>query len=591
MRTAKRTLVLYLLCAVPNVPYVVPEAAAQDAQANTLPPPGDTIEVFDDRVELHVAEVPLATVLRMLSVQGKRNIVATPAVTGTVTADLYNVSFSEALKAILTANDCEHVLRDGCIYVYTADEMAAIVAEQIPLGTQVFMLNYVQAADAMAVLEPLLSENGKITKSAASESGLQSNSKTVGGDTLSGNDFLVVYDYPDNLARIADVLAQIDVRPRQVLVEATILRARLTEDNALGIDFTLLAGVDLEVLGATSRGIGDLLLGQLPTDRLERFNANATTRFTDNVPDGGLTLGIIKDQVAVFIRALEQITDTSVLANPKVLTLNKQIGNVIVGRRDGYITTTVTETQAIQKVEFLETGTQLTFRPFIGTDGYIRMELHPEDSVGGLTAAQLPFEQTTEVTTNVIVRDGHTILIGGLFREVTSESRSQLPFFGDLPHIGDLFRSRSDSLDREEVIILLTVHIVHDDEIYAEESLDQLRNIERARVSLRHGMMWHGRERLAQSYYRRAVKFFGQGDTDRASWNVQMCLHNYPRFLSAIKLKEEIEQARNWEEDGTIGRDAVYELIRRENGIDSRVLGRPVQPFEPAEPASTDSGQ
>jgi len=285
--------------------------------------------------------------------------------------------------------------------------------------------------------------------------------------------------------------------------------------------------------------------------------------------------GIIKDHVGIFIRALEQITDTSVLANPKVLALNKQIGNIIVGRRDGYITTTVTETQAIQKVEFLETGTQLTFRPFIGTDGYVRMELHPEDSVGGLTAAQLPFEQTTEVTTNVIVRDGHTILIGGLFREVTSESRSQLPFLGDIPHIGDLFRSRSDSLDREEVIILLTVHIVSNDEVYAEESLEYLRGIERTRVGLRRGMMWHGRERLAQSYYRKAVDYFERGDNDRALWNVQMCLHNYPRFLSAIKLKDEIEQTRDWEDDATIGRDFVYQLIRRAKGIDGRVRAIP----------------
>src|SRR5690606_22979737 len=96
-------------------------------------------------------------------------------------------------------------------------------------------------------------------------------------------------------------------------------------------------------------------------------------------------------------------------------------------------TTTVTQTSSIQNVEFLETGTQLRFRPYIGDDGYVRIEVHPEDSTGGLTAANLPFEQTTEVTTNIIVRDGHTILIGGLFREVTSASRSQVPLVGNVP--------------------------------------------------------------------------------------------------------------------------------------------------------------
>ena len=570
MPKAQRTAGLLILCNAVVLSLVPAEAGGQDQGANPSLPGDDTVRVTDDTVELHAADMPLATVLRLLSVQSKRNIIATPAVTGTVTADLYDVKFDEALKAVLTANNCDYQVREGFIYVYTKEELADIAAQEAPIAVQVFTLDYIKAADALPVVEPLLSENGKITKSADAATGLESRAESAGGDDLAANDFLVVYDHPQNLTRIAEVIEQIDVRPRQVLVEATILRARLTDDNALGIDFTLLAGVDLELLGASSRGIQDLILGSLPADRFEKFNANATTMFTDNVPDGGLTLGIIKDQVGVFIRALEQITDTSVLANPKVLTLNKQLGNVIVGRRDGYITTTVTETQAIQKVEFLETGTQLSFRPFIKSDGYVILELHPEDSVGGLTAAQLPFEQTTEVTTNVIVRDGHTILIGGLFREVTSESRSQVPFLGDIPKIGDLFRSRSDSLDREEVIILLTVHIIKDDQRYAEQGRRQLQDMERSRVGLRRGMMWHGRERLAQSYYRKAVDYLELGDNDRASWNVRMALHNYPRFKSAINLKEEIEQTRDWEDDTTIGRDFIYDLIRGEGEFDDR---------------------
>ena len=135
--------------------------------------------------------------------------------------------------------------------------------------------------------------------------------------------------------------------------------------------------MDLELLGSTSTAVQNVTVGDLPTARLEKFNSNVTTDLTSNVPQGGLHIGILKDQIAVFVRALEQVTDTVVLANPKVLALNKQKGQVIVGRRDGYITTTVTETQAIQTVEFLETGTQMIFRPFIGEDGYVRMELPP----------------------------------------------------------------------------------------------------------------------------------------------------------------------------------------------------------------------
>ncbi len=359
-----------------------------------------------------------------------------------------------------------------------------------------------------------------------------------------------------------------------------ILRAELKDENALGIDFSLVGGVDLENLGATSRGITDITLGLLPQDRFERFNSNVSTDFAGDVPDGGITVGIIKDQVAVFLRALEQVTDTTVLANPKVLALNKQKGQVIVGRRDGFMTTTVTETQAIQTVDFLETGTQLIFRPFISDDGFIRMELHPEDSVGFVNAQGLPSEQTTEVTTNVIARDGDTILIGGLFREVTSETRRQVPWLGSLPGVGSLFRSRNDATTREEVIILLTVHIVKDHAAYAAASQQAYGNVERVRVGLRQGLMWHGRERIARRQYGKALDAFSAGDPDQALWHLNMALHNNGMHVAAMQLKERILQERAWEEDGSAGRTFLYRLMAEERGDVRPALGRPGPPFE-----------
>ena len=383
------------------------------------------------------------------------------------------------------------------------------------------------------------------------------------------------------IERVEAVLKEIDVRPKQVLIEATILRAELQDDNELGIDFSIVGGVDLELLGATSNGIQDLTLGPLPEDRLENFNAAAQTEFSNNVSPGGLSIGIIKDQVGIFIRALEAITDTTVLANPKVLALNKQKGQVIVGRRDGYLTTTVTETQSIQTVEFLETGTQLIFRPFIGNDGFVRVELHPEDSVGFVNAQGLPSEQTTEVTTNVIVEDGHTVLIGGLFREVSTDGRSQVPLIGNIPGIGKLFQSRVDSTAREEVIILLTIHIVKDHAKYARESMEQLENIERMRVGIRNGMMWHGRERLSRDYYRKALECYDKGDERMALWNLRLALHNDPRFLPAIELKDKLTGQRAWDDDGSGVRSFLRRLVAREHGAILPPHGRPAPPFTP----------
>ena len=542
--------------------------------------------------ELHVAELPLYTVLRMLSVESRRNIIASPQVGGTVTANLYDVTFEETLDAVLVANGAGYRSVGNFIYVYTNEELSAMALAAQPLVTRVFPLNYITAADAESYIKPILGDDGSVASSPPPEIGLTSDAEKAGGNSNASQDFIVVRARRNESEEIARILKQIDVRPKQVLIEATILRAQLTEDNALGIDFSLMGGVDLATLGASSNGLTDVALGLLPQERFERFNAIATTGFTSDVPGGGISIGIIKDKVGVFLRALEAVTDTVVLANPKILALNKQKAQIIVGRRDGYLTTTVTETQAIQTVEFLETGTQLVIRPFIGDDGWIRVELHPEDSVGFVNAQGLPSEQTTEVTTNVIVRDGETILIGGLFREVTTDARKQIPGLGNLPVIGPLFRSRSDATAREEVIILLTIKIVKDEDAYAAASREQYEAVERIRVGIRQGLMWHGRERIAQGQYRKALEAFTAGEKSKALYHVNMALHANGRMVPAIELKELIVGERAWDEDGTGGRGFLYRVISRELGYSRPFFGRPSEtidrPREPEDSAPAD---
>ena len=552
------------------------------------------------RVEIHVQDVPLATVLQLLSLQSRKNIVASPKVQGRVTASLFEVTFDEALTAVLLANNAGHRTSGNFVYVYTKDELADIdaAANRRPT-TRVFRLNYVSAADAKAYLLDLLGEDGLVTTSAAPETGLASSNSSAGGQTSAAQDFILVTARPEKLAEAARLLEQIDVRPRQVLVEATILRAELTDDNAMGIDFSLVGGVDLELLGATSNGLASINLGQLPTERFEQFNALASTNFVKDVPGGGITVGIVKDNVAVFVRALEQFTDTTVLANPKVLALNKQKGQVIVGRRDGFLTTTVTETQAVQSVEFLETGTQLIFRPFVADDGYVRVELHPEDSVGFVNAQGLPSEQTTEVTTNVLIRDGETILIGGLFREVTTDARSQIPGLGSLPWVGTLFRSKEDSTAREEVIILLTIHVIKDQYKYVASSTEHWERIERMRAGLRKGLMWSGRDRLAERHYQKALEALTAHDPDKALWHARLALHNNGRMAAAIELRDKLTRSTTWDEDGSIAREFIHRLIAEERGYHGPLMGRPAPPFdvpasaqEPkeAQPAEDDRG-
>jgi type II secretory pathway component HofQ len=232
---------------------------------------------------------------------------------------------------------------------------------------------------------------------------------------------------------------------------------------------------------------------------------------------------------------------------------------VHVGSEQGYRTAITTETATADNVKFLETGTKLNFRPFIGEGGNIRLEIQPEDSSGSVNSQGLPNKAVTQVTSNVMVKDGHTIVIGGLFREATTRTRSQIPGLGSLPLIGGLFGRQSDNTVREEVIILLTPHLIQDDDAYSELSKEEARAAERIRVGMRKGMMWFGRERLAEGHYKSAVKDYEHGKNGSALWHLNAALALNPKLSEALDLKARIQGRDMTDVDGS----SIHEFVSR----------------------------
>lgn len=512
------------------------------------------------KIDLHVRNMDVVTALIQLRRLERRNIVIAPNVSGTVSLDLYNVSFEEALDAILRSANLVAHQEGSFIYVCSSTEAAERVAPRRAVVSKVFRLSYANAEEVMKLLQPLLSREGKLSATIAAQEGIPANKESSGGNDYAAADMVVAVDYPENIERMETVVASVDVRPRQVLIEATILAASLMDDNSMGIDFTALCGIDFSAITATSTGGQQVTLGDLPPEQFDSSTTSVRTGFTAGLPEGGLRIGYLKNGIGVFIQALEQVTDTVVLANPKVMVLNKQRGEVMVGRRDGYRTTITTETTTIQNVEFLETGTKLVFRPFIGSDGYIRLEVHPEDSTGGLTEAGLPFEETAEVTTNIVVKDGTTVVIGGLFRDNTRIKRGQVPLLGEIPGIGALFRRSQDESLKQEVIILLTPHVV-DDPVQDNVGRELLAETERIRVGIRKGLQWYGRDRLAQAWYRAAEGSLRAGHPRRALLAANLALSLQPTFLNAIKLREEVLQKDLTEPAGSAIKDLVLRRL------------------------------
>ena len=491
-------------------------------------------------VEIHVNDANLVEVLRMLSLQSQKNIIASKDVHGTITANLYDVTVREALDAILHANGYAYREKGNFIYVYTAKEIAEIEKSERQMKTEIFRVFYTPAANAATMIKPVLSKNGgEVAVTTPAKVGISSAPTGGGGNDHAADEVLVVTDYPENIDAARKILDEIDRRPQQILLEATILRATLNEDNALGVDFNILGGVDFSSFSSNQGQINGAQAAELGDSRVHSVGTGNS--FSSAVPQG-FKVGVVSSSVSVFVSALEQITDTTIMANPKVLALNRQQGEVFVGNEDGYYTTVTTETTTSQSVESLKTGTRLIFRPFIASDGFIRMEVHPEDSNGQVNANGLPSKSTTEVTSNVMVKDGHTIIIGGLFRETSVSGRNQVPFFGNIPIAGLLFKNQRDRTVREEVIILLTPHIIKDDASFSRLSEEELKRTEALRVGVRKGMMPWGRERLAEGWYEAARKELAKPNPDRslARWHLDAATNLNPKFIEAIELKQQL---------------------------------------------------
>ena len=532
--------------------------------------------------------------LRVLRSMYKKNIVPSPKVEGPITITrLYDVTFEEAMEAIL-GYEFKYEVDGNFVRVYTAEEYKMVKEDTSRMIYKVFTLYYITSQEAVNLIAPVLSNNHKISSSTPAEKGISAGSLSASaggtssargssgsaagnGDSMALNDTIVIYDYPENIIEAEKVIKALDIRPKQVLVEATILSATLTEGAKLGVDLNFMAGVSLTGTAATETVTAGDTVGQIGAAATSAMGQLGTGIATGTpietsgfaaIGGSGLRLGITTGDVAAFITALETVTDVTVIANPKILAVNKQEGSVLIGRNLGYRQTSSLSSAGNEiegEVKFLPTGTQLVFRPYIGNDGYIRMEIYPKDSVAELDSDGVPQETTTQLKTNIIVKDGQTIVIGGLFRDVVSTSRNQVPLLGDLPLIGALFRSTSDSSRREEVIIMLTTHIIDNPEDMPANA--RAEDISRKRAGAKDSLQWLSRTKLAEDNYERAIEFYLSGHGSMALHQLNTALELRPTYLEAIRLKEKIVAEAEPGEVANIKRNMIEAVEAEECNI------------------------
>ncbi len=500
----------------------------------------------DQTITINVVDTELSSVLELFAVNTQKNIVASPRVSGLVTANFFDVSWREALDAILTVNGFVWDEQGDFIFVYTREEFAEIEARTRQTQSRTFELDYLSAIDAESFITPLLSDDGEASARGDVAPGFEASASSGGADEYAYTARLVVNDYEENLDRIAETLSELDTPPRQVLVESTIMQTTLDESNAFGVDFSVIGSLDFNDLRNPLTAVNDLLGGNetgpdVPAAGEDGFEpgdnqaGGVVSSVGNTTGAAGLKVGVISGDFAAFLKVLDEVTDTTVLARPKILALNRQRASVLVGQRIGYLSTTATETASTQTVEYLDTGIQLKFRPFVSSSGMIRMELQPSVSEarlrnitnqGGLTVS-IPDEVTNELTTNVRVQDGETLVLGGLYREQNATTRRQVPILGDIPILGAAFRGNEDTVRREEIIFLITPTIL-DDAATWEAGRNARDYANGLLVGSRAGLLPFSRTRQTESHNRKAVDAFQRGDLDMAVFHANNSLRLAP---------------------------------------------------------------
>jgi len=493
------------------------EPAGPDKEVKREVHPGEG----DGRLVLNLKNADLREVLDLMGQHADLNILPSPNVQGTVSASLNNVDIHTALDAVLTSNGFAWRADGPLIYVGTRADLEEIDRSRDRIATRVYRPNYVTAAEVQNLIANMLTPGvGAVTVSTPAENDIPADNVHTGGDMFAGQEVLLVRDYASVLHEIDQVVREVDVQPLQVSIEAMILSVDLDDDHELGVNFELLR----------------------QNENIRVVSGNAFNAIADLTFDGGLKVGFLDSNLAAFINALERIGQTNVIAKPHLLCLNKQRAEILIGEQLGYVSTTVTENAATQSVEFLEVGTQLRIRPFIASDGTIRMEVHPELSTGNVRVEQnftLPDKDVTQVTTNIMCRDGATIVIGGLIREDLATTNSQIPVLGNLPLVGPMFRQQTETTSKEELIVLITPRIIRTPEAYYEGA-DAQRVLEQHQADFADKMSPTGKRYWGRQYLRKARAAWNAGDAYTALRYANLAIHWDPQSIEASALREEI---------------------------------------------------
>jgi len=391
-------------------------------------------------ISLNFQDVEVRSVLQVLADYAGINLVASDTVQGNITLRLQGVPWDQALELILRSKGLARREEGNVLLVAPAAELAEqslgarlgqeLDAQLQPLRRELLRIHHAEASELAELLLATLADDGILTGRGSLSVDARTNT-------------LVAHQPEDRLAELRQLVAQLDVPVRQVAIEARIVEANLDYEKSLGVRW--------------GRG----LYGETPQLGKDVFVDLGVERAGSSIGLGLLRGGVLLD---LELSAMEKTGNGEIISQPKVVTADKETARILKGTEVPYQETTKS---GATSVAFREASLSLEVTPQITPDGKVIMTVKvtkdEPDFVNALN--DVPPIRKNEVNAKVRVADGETIVIGGVYSTTQNNVVDKVPFFGDLPYVGRLFRRDALQEKKSELLVFLTPRIMSDQAI------------------------------------------------------------------------------------------------------------------------------
>ncbi|WP_416422059.1 type IV pilus secretin PilQ [Pseudomonas sp. App30] len=401
------------------------------------------------KLSLNFQDIDVRSVLQLIADFTNLNLVASDTVQGGITLRLQNVPWDQALDLVLKTKNLDKRKVGNVLLVAPAAEIAARerqelesqkqIEELAPLRRELLQVNYAKAADIAKLFQSVTNSKTKVD---------ERGSITV--DERTNN--IIAYQTQDRLDELRRIVAQLDIPVRQVMIEARIVEANVNYDKSLGVSWS----------GATNgSGSSKWTVAGTQTTSTNTFVDLGATSATS-----GIGLGYVSNNLTLDLQlsAMEATGNGEVVSQPKVVTSDKETARIIKGTEVPY---QESSSSGATSVAFKEASLSLEVTPQITPDNRIIMDVRVNkdepDYANELNG--VPPIKKNEVKAKVLVNDGETVVIGGVFSNTQTKTTDKVPFLGDVPYLGRLFRSDTVSEAKTELLVFLTPRIMNNQAI------------------------------------------------------------------------------------------------------------------------------